>query len=84
MIAGASIVKILLDSMYCTLRKENEREIARELPDDGMQLAQSVVCNIYSIECVSAPSQKSVEHVRVWTSNIGISLRLFQQSLKFV
>ena len=49
-----TIVELLLDSIYRTLRRENELEMAKKLPDDGIQLAKSVVCDIHNIKCVSA------------------------------
>ena len=50
-------VELILDSIYKTLRKEDERDMAHNLPDDGIVLAKSIVCDIHNLKCVSAPDK---------------------------
>ena len=54
--------------------------MAKKLPDDGIQLAKSVVCDIHNIKCVSAPECRSCRSCR---SCRGLDLK-YRDILTFI
>lgn len=45
-------VDLLLDVISKTLRRENEKSLAKKVPVDAIEFAQTLVCDIHSKKCV--------------------------------
>ena len=46
-------VELILECLVCVLKRENESEMRRKLPDGPIKLAKTLVCSIYSRSCTS-------------------------------
>ena len=44
-------VDLILDSIHNVLKRENERELSKLFPTDGIRLARTLVCDVYNKKC---------------------------------